>query len=65
MAQAYSLVQQETLQPRKYLRLLAQLPKSLNLLSHYYLSTLDSVKPRVTHYVISCDLDENPERKST
>ena len=62
---AYSLARLETLQPRNLLRLRAQLPKSLNLLSRDYLSTLDRAKPRVTRYVISRDLDENLEGKST
>ena len=65
MAKAYSLALLENLQTRNLLRLRAQLPKSLNLLSRDYLSMLDCAKPRVTHYVISGDLDENPEGKST
>ena len=65
IAKAYSLVQLETLHTRNELRLRAQLPKSLNLSSRDYLSMLDHAKPRVTHYVISHDLDENLEGKST
>ena len=64
-AKAYSLARLETLQTRNLLRLRAQIPKSLNLLSRDYLSTLDRAKPRVTRYVISRDLDENLEGKST
>ena len=66
ITKAHSLAQLETLQPWNLLHLQAQLPKSLNLLSQDYLSTLEfCANPRVTHYVISHDLDENPQGMST
>ena len=65
MAKAYSLAWLETLQPRNKLRLRAQLPKILYLLTRDFLPRLDHAKSRVTRYIISRDLDENPEGKST